>query len=211
MRKPIVGLAGGIGAGKSEVARIMGCLGAGVISADALNHEELQSPEVRDTLVQWWGPGILNPAGGVDRAAVRRIVAPDARARRRLEQLVHPRIARRRDELTARYAEDPAVRAVVWDIPLLFEVGLADACDAIVFVESDFPARLERVARDRGWSRGDLERFQAAQESLDSKRDRADYIVRNNSDRDALRREVADVFSRILAASRDLGRGHEDR
>jgi dephospho-CoA kinase len=198
-KKPIIGVAGGIGSGKSTVAAILAELGSAVVSADRLNHEELNAPEVRDELRRWWGDDVLTADGRVDREAVRRLVREDGAARARLEELVHPRIARRRDALTEECQADPSVRAIVWDIPLLFEVGLSDRCDHVIFVEADPEVRRHRVRRERGWSSEDLAGFEAAQMSLDLKRTRADFRVVNNSDRGDLRRQVEDVFSRVLS------------
>ncbi|MEP0844403.1 MAG: dephospho-CoA kinase [Phycisphaerae bacterium] len=197
--KPIIGLAGGIGSGKSTVAAILEELGARVISSDRLNHEELDSPDVLEQLSAWWGTQVRTPDGRADRAAIRRIISADADQRRRLEQLVHPRIAERRRKLMEDWSGDPAVKAVVWDSPLLFEAGLAEQCDRIIFVEAPRDTRLARLKRDRGWSAEELERLEFSQKPLDFKRDRADYRVVNHSDLEDLRRQVSDVFSRILS------------
>ena len=197
--KPIIGLAGGIGSGKSTVASILGTLGAGVVASDRLNHEELNSPEMLARLREWWGEAALGRDGHADRDALRRVVTTDPEARRRLEGLVHPRIARRTEELMARHQADPGVRAIVWDAPLLFEVGLADACQWVIFVETDESIRRQRVLEERGWAAEDFERFEKAQVPLDVKRAEADYVIVNNSDMSDLRRQVEDVFSRILA------------
>lgn len=199
--KPIIGLAGGIGSGKSTVASVLEDLGARIISSDRLNHEELDSPEVLRQLREWWGERALTPDGRADRAAIRRIVTADPAARKRLEHLVHPRIAARRQSLMETYAADPRVRAVVWDSPLLFEAGLAEQCDRVIFVEAPWEVRLARVMRDRGWTADDLERLEKSQKPLDFKRARADYTIVNNSDREDLRRQVSDIFSRILSGN----------
>ena len=195
--KPIIGIAGGIGAGKSTVASILAELGAGVVDADRLNHEELNSPEVLAALREWWGEAVAGHQA--DRGAIRRIVGDDPEALRRLEDLVHPRIARRSEALIAAYQADPAVRAIVWDAPLLFEVGLAERCDCVVFVEADRDVRLGRLRQGRSWTGQDLQRFEKSQGLLDLKREQADYIVENSSDRLSLRRQVEEVFSQILS------------
>lgn len=199
--KPIIGLAGGIGAGKSTVASILQDLGARVIDSDRLNHDELNSPEVQAELCQWWGERIVKPDGSTDRGVIRSIVTADPQARRRLEELVHPRIARRRDAMMAEWANDPAVLAVVWDSPLLFEAGLAEACDKVIYVDADPAARRARVMGARSWSEEDMLRLEKSQYSLDFKRNSADYTVVNNSDIDDLRRQLIDVFSRILSGA----------
>lgn len=199
--KPTIGLAGGIGSGKSTVATILEELGAGVICSDRLNHEELDSPEVLSQMRAWWGDRVATADGRADRTAIRTLVAGDPDARTRLEQLVHPRIAVRRRALMEAYAADPAVKAVVLDSPLLFEAGLAGECDRVIFVEAPREVRLARVMRDRGWKPEDLERLEKSQKPLDYKRDRADYRVVNNSDNQGLRRQVSDIFSRILSGN----------
>ncbi|GMU20250.1 MAG: dephospho-CoA kinase [Phycisphaerae bacterium] len=199
--KPIIGLAGGIGSGKSTVAAILEELGSAVIASDRLNHEELDEPEVLSCLREWWGDTVVGPDGRANRAILRQIVAGDAAARQRLERLVHPRIARRREALTRRYADDPAIRAIVWDSPLLFEAGLDRQCDWIVFVDAPRDTRLGRVLQKRGWTPEDLDRLEKSQKPLDIKRDRAHYRVTNNSDFESLHRQVQEVFSRILASS----------
>ncbi len=196
--KPIIGLTGGIGSGKSTVAAILQELGAGVIASDQLNHLELNAPEVLDALRQWWGERVV-VEGRADRDAIRRIVQRDPQARTRLERLVHPRIDRRRRELMKRMEADPAVRVIVWDSPLLYEAGLADQCDCVLFVDADDHVRGTRVREARGWTADDLQRFEDLQKPLDLKRDSADYRVVNNSSLDDLRRQVELVFSRILS------------
>jgi dephospho-CoA kinase len=199
--KPIIGLAGGIGAGKSTVASALQKLGAGVISSDRLNHEELDCPDVRDELRSWWGETVITPDGHINRDVIRNIVIRDAEARRRLEQLVHPRIARRREAMVAQYQADPRVRAIVLDSPLLFEAGLADQCSDVIFVDTELEVRAARVASDRGWQPEELLRLEKAQKPLDFKRDSADYRVVNNSDVGDLHRQVEEIFSRILSGA----------
>ena len=201
--KPIIGLAGGIGSGKTTIASLFAELGAGVISSDRLNHEELDSQEVLNQLVEWWGRRVIDATGHADRTVIREIVGSDEASRRRLEQLVHPRIAARRQAMMSGFQDDDRVRAIVWDSPLLFETGLAALCDYVVFVDSDPTQRLARVGRERGWSQEDLDRFEKLQKPLDFKRERADYIVDNNSDMDAVRKQAEGVFSRILSANPD--------
>ena len=199
--KPIIGIAGGIGAGKSTVASILAELGAFVVDADRLNHEELNTPEVLATLREWWGDGVVGPDGLADRDAIRRIVRDSPDELRRLEDLVHPRIARRSDALIDACLADPSVRAIIWDAPLLFEVGLAKRCDYVLYIEADGERRLDRLRKNRAWSGEDLERLESSQKPLDLKRGRADYIVENNSDRESLRRQVEKVFSQILSGT----------
>lgn len=198
-KKPIIGLAGGIGAGKSAVARIFESLGVAVIDSDRLNHEQLADPEVKGTLRQWWGESIFTESGEVDRKALADIVFGNSCLLKRLEDLVYPRINRRRDELLAGYQANPAVLAIVMDSPKLFEAGLDGLCDAVVFVDAERKIRLERLLRARGWSEEELLRRENLQKPLDSKKAGADYIIKNNSTVDTLRPNVEKILAAVLA------------
>jgi len=197
--KPIIGLVGGIGAGKSSVARILQSLGAAVIDSDLLAHEELADPGVIATLRGWWGDMVC-PAQEVDRKALAAIVFDDPRELDRLEKLLYPGIHRRRERLVEKFNGDPAVRAIVLDAPKLYEAGLGDYCDAVVFVEADRSVRVRRVADSRGWSEVELRRRENLQNSLDTKRANADHVVINHSSLDRLRTDVERIFSSVLAA-----------
>lgn len=198
---PVIGLAGGIGAGKSTVAGIFARLGCLVVDSDARAKAALDRPEVRDQLVRWWGEGVLAPQSAdgtrrIDRGKVAQIVFADAAERKRLEDLVHP-IVRQDRAQAAREGAAAGARAVIVDAPLLFEAGLDAECDAVVFVDSPRRARVERVVQTRGWSEAELDRREAAQLPLQSKQSRADYTVTNDGPMADLERQVARVLDRI--------------
>lgn len=199
-KKPIIGLAGGIGAGKSSVARIFELLGAAVIDFDQLCHELLGEPEVVATLRQWWGEFIFTPGGDVSREAIALIVFDDAAELTRLENLLYPRVRRRSDELMAAYAADPSVKAIVLDAPKLYEAGADELCDTVVFVDADWSVCMRRLAESRGWTGEELTRRRNMQNPLDMKKANADHVVVNNSGIDELRLQVERVFSSVLAS-----------
>ena len=186
----IVGLAGGIGAGKSTVARLLAEHGARVIDSDCLNREELRTPEVVDTLVRWFGDELRGPDGALRAENLAEVIFQDPQARTRVEGLLHPRIEARREALIEACRRDPSVRMVVLDSPLLYEAGLDRLCHAVIFVEAPDHLREERVARSRQWPDGELARREQSQNPLDSKRARADYRIVNNSGLDELRVRV---------------------
>lgn len=198
--KPIIGLTGGIGSGKSTVARILESLGAAVIDSDRLSHDQLADPVVVAALCSWWGEGVRSPGGPADRAAIARIVFEDPVELARLEGLIYPRIERRRVELTAGYNKDPAIRAIVLDAPKLFEAGVDAACDFVVFVEADFATRSVRVAASRAWSEAELVRRENNLKPLDKKKADADHVVVNQFGFEDLKSQVERVFSSILAS-----------
>jgi dephospho-CoA kinase len=196
----IIGLAGGIGSGKSTVARVFEALGCMVIDSDKLSKEAMARDDVRETLRQWWGDEVLAADGQVDRRAVAKIVFSDPKERERLEGLIHPLIAQAR----ARRIEDArnaGVAAVVVDAPLLFEAGLDKEVDAVVFVDCPFETRLERVKTGRGWDERELRLREKAQLGVEQKRRRSDYEVVNMGGPDDLRRQVSQILTRITEAT----------
>ena len=200
--KPVIGIAGGIGSGKSFVASLFGELGCAVIDSDAQVKAAYRDPAVRETLRAWWGDEVFLPDGSVNRPAIARRVFADEAERRRLESLIHPWVAEaRRREMDAA-AADANVCAYVWDTPLLFEAGLHAECDAVVFVDSPLAQRLNRVRARRGWDEAELLRREKSQWPLDKKKRMSDDVVTNTADADDARGQVRQVLSRILARSK---------
>lgn len=197
----MIGIAGGIGSGKSFVARLFAELGCAVIDSDAQAKAAYRDPAVRAALHEWWGDEVFLPGGEINRPAIARKVFADEEERRRLEGLIHPWVnAARRREMDAA-ADDPQVLAYVWDTPLLFEAGLNLACDAVVFIDVPPAQRLKRVCETRGWDEAELFRRQKSQWPLDKKGRMSDYVVTNTADADYARGQVREVLSRILARS----------
>ncbi|HYF14981.1 MAG TPA: dephospho-CoA kinase [Phycisphaerales bacterium] len=196
----VLGLVGGIGAGKSSVARILEDMGFLVMDADRSAKEALDRPDVRGALVSWWGERVLGPDGRIDRRAVGDIVFADPAERRRLEELVHPIVKAGRGGLVERAFEEGR-SGVVIDAPLLFEAGSDADCDAVIFVDAPLEQRRARV-RSRGWSDEELSRREAAQLPLDEKKRRSDAVVVNDTDLETLRRRVAGVVSDLIARPR---------
>lgn len=199
-RALVIGLAGGIGAGKSEVARILASLGAIASDSDQGVRALLDRPEVRSTLAGWWGERVLDGGGGIDRRAVAGIVFGDGSQRRRLEGLIHPLLHAERAALKAR-AWSEGARAVVIDAPLLFEAGLEAECDEVWFIDTPRAQRLARLAETRGWDEAELERREAAQLDPEEKRRRSDRIIANEGDRVALERLIAAALAEAERAA----------
>jgi len=177
--KPVIGLLGAPGSGKSSVAGDFASLGCGVIDADKIARAVLDEPEVASALRAWWGERVFAEDGRVNRAAVGEVVFDDATQLRRLESVVHPRVAAERDRRRGAYLADPAVVAVVEDVPLLLEKGLEGVCDVLVYVEAPRAVRLARLSATRGWDAAELDRREKNQWPLDSKRERAEYVIDN--------------------------------
>lgn len=195
--KPIIGVSGGIGSGKSTIASLFGEMGCLVLNADHQAREAYQDPAVKHTLRDWWGDGVFDAQGDVIRSAVARIVFTHPEQIKRLENLIHPIVAAKRQAAMKAAANDAQVLAFVWDIPLLFEVGLDRECDHLVFVDAPFEQRLARVA-SRGWDRDELIRRENLQRPLDIKRRMSNDIVQNTADVGFARRQVREILSRVL-------------
>jgi len=205
----VIGLTGGIGSGKSTVARVLREQGATVIDADAIVHE-LQEPGMPMVaeLARAFGPGILDASGALDRKALGAIVFRDETARQRLEALVHPAVG---VEFGRRLAAAIAAGAklVVLDIPLLFEGrasgrGSAAKMDvaATVVVWVPESVQIERQIQRDGCSRDEAVSRVQAQLSLDRKRDLADHVIDNAGSLAETERQVRALYRELVGGLR---------
>jgi dephospho-CoA kinase len=185
---------GGIGAGKSAVAAEFARRGARVIAGDALGHEALAQPSVREAIARRWGPDLLDEKGEVQRKRLAAVVFADAQERKALEEMTHPWIRRRIEQevQSARRHDGPGL--VVVDAAVLLEAGWNGVCDRLVYVDAPREVRLARVRAARGWAEPDLEGREAAQLPLTWKRGRADHVLDNSSTPENLSRQVDDLI-----------------
>jgi len=190
-----VGLTGGIGSGKSEVARLLAQHGAVVIDADALAREAVApgTPGLA-AVVEAFGEEILAADGSLDRARLGRLDFEDAEARSALEAIVHPYVARRSAELMA---AAPADAVVVYDVPLLVEKQLQGDFDVVVVVEADDQERVRRLVNARGMTEPDARSRIAAQAGREQRRAVADVVIDNSGDLTALRSRVAALWDHL--------------
>lgn len=199
---PVIGLVGGVGSGKSAVAAAFAKLGCVVSDSDAAVRQVLARQDVVNELVGWWGTGVLDEQGRIDRKKVADKVFSEPFERRRLEALIHPLVRESRGELIDRASERGA-KGVIVDAPLLFEAGVDAECDAVVFVEATHATRLGRVREGRGWDEAELDRREKAQMPLDEKRRRSDHVVTNNGTLDELESRAAKLLATIRKHCRD--------
>jgi dephospho-CoA kinase len=193
-RTPVLGLVGGIGAGKSTVADALVRHGGKVVAGDPLGHEALEQPDIRVRIVEIWGErGILTPDGKVDRKKFGRIVFPSPVERSRLEHLVHPYIEQRIREEIDKASADPAVKFVILDAAIMLEAGWDGVCDKLVYVDAPRPVRLERVQRQRKWTDQDLANREAVQMPPEKKKERADAVIDNGGSPEATIAQVDEL------------------
>lgn len=192
----ILGLAGGVGSGKSAVAAILGELGFVVSDSDAGARAVLERADVIEELMRAFGDGVLDANGKPDRKAIADAVFGDDAKRKTLEAIVHPRLHEERAGLISA-ARSKNAAGVVIDAPLLFEAGVDAECDAVIFVDTPREVRLRRVIEGRGWSEAELDRREAAQMPLSEKRERSHAVVSNDGDLAALRAQVMSALEAI--------------
>ncbi|WP_306212175.1 dephospho-CoA kinase [Actinoplanes sp. RD1] len=198
-----VGLTGGIGAGKSAVARLLAERGAVIIDADVLAREVVApGTEGLAAVAGTFGPEVLTPAGELDRPALGTRVFADAEARRALEQIIHPRVRARTAHLTA---AAPLDAVVVNDVPLLVETGLAPTYHLVVVVEADPETRITRLVETRGMTREQAAARIAAQAGDDERRAAADVVISNSGTLAELETQVARLWrERLLPYERNV-------
>jgi dephospho-CoA kinase len=195
--KPVVGLVGAIGAGKSAAARCFAARGAHVIDADALGHEALRQPDIVASLVRIWGEDIRKADGTLDRRAIGRIVFGDPRQRNTLEATVFPYIQGRAFAEIATAQANPAVAFVVLDAAVLLEAGWGDLVDSLVYVDAPRELRLARLAARSGWDESELTAREAAQWPAERKRERARAVVVNDAGLTELQEQVDRVLKTL--------------
>jgi dephospho-CoA kinase len=196
--KPLIGIIGGIASGKSTVAREFGKLGCAVIDADRMVHAFLEDPAVRDEVVRLLGPGVVGTDGRIDRRAVGQLVFADRDKLAALNAILHPRVLERTENLIAQYQQDDTVAAIVLDMPLLVEVGWADRCDKVLFVDRALSRRVGTAGLRGTLTEKELKNRENFQISLDEKIRLADNTIDNNSELSTLVRQIKTIFSEIM-------------
>lgn len=191
----VVALTGGIGAGKSTVAEYFSNLGATVIDADQLARMAIQpgSSGYQEVLARF-GSAILTD-DRIDRGKLAQIVFTDEKARRDLEEIIHPRVQAMFADAVSELEED---EILIYEIPLLVETGASKKFDYVITVEADLELRKRRLL-DRGLSSEQIEKRIASQSSEQARLEAADAVIRNDGDEDALLRQVENLWEGTLA------------
>ena len=194
----IIGILGGIGSGKSAVGGEFAKLGCAVIDADRIAHELLEHEKVGSEIREAFGNEIFSKEGLIDRGKLADIVFSSEKNVSRINEILHPLVFNRINELIAEYMGSCEVRAIVLDIPLLMECGRLDLCDKLVFVACSEEIRADRVSKKGPGHEDRLKKREKFQISLDRKAEIAHYTINNNSDLSALSDQVAGVFSALM-------------
>ncbi|MFF7232103.1 dephospho-CoA kinase [Streptomyces sp. 2323.1] len=193
-----VGLTGGIGAGKSEVSRLLASYGAVIVDADKIAREVVEpgTPGLA-AVVEEFGDGVLAPDGTLDRPKLGGIVFADPEKLKALNAIVHPLVGARSAELEAAAGPDAVV---VHDVPLLTENGLAPLYDLVVVVDAAPQTQLDRLVRLRGMAEDEAKSRMAAQASREQRLAVADLVIDNNGPLEELEPQVRAVWERLRSA-----------
>ena len=189
----LLGLTGGIGAGKSTALAAFAQLGCPTLSSDAIVHALYLEPEVRAAVVERFGPGVLGGDGEVDRSALGARVFADDADRRWLEQLLHPRVSAALERWRGEQEAAHPGALLVHEVPLLYEAGVADRYDAVVLITA--PAELRSARRPEQFGQRAAMQLPEAEKAA-----QADHVYVNDGTPAELERWVADLVARLRAA-----------
>lgn len=196
----LVGLTGGVATGKSTVAKMFKQCGAIVIDADELAREVVKpGKSAWREIVKTFGKTVLNPDRTLNRRELGAIVFRSRTKLRQLEHIIHPRVAHEQMRLTKQAAKKDPQAVVIYDVPLLFEVGIDKRVDIIIVVTADRKAQIARLKKRNGLSRPEAIRRIRSQMPLDEKRRRADRILDGTIPRKALNTQVSYLFKQLEA------------
>lgn len=189
-----VALTGNVASGKSTVAHLFQEWGAALIDSDEIVHA-LQRPgkPVFESIVDTFGPDVVDPSGELDRERLRTIVMSSQEQRERLNAIVHPAVMAERSRLEEA-ARERGETILVSDIPLLFEVADPEAFDAVILVDADPAVRHARLVEIRGLDPAEASRLMAAQGPAGPKRERADYVIDNEGTHGELEHAAREVW-----------------
>lgn len=183
----LVGLTGGIATGKSTVANMFERCGAVVIDADALAHQVVEpgKPAWR-AIIETFGKAVLNPDRTLNRQALGAVVFRSRTKLRRLEQIIHPRVAREQARLTRQAARKDPKAVVIYDVPLLYEAGIDKRVDTTIVVTADRETQIARLKKRNGFTRTEAIRRIRSQMPLKEKAAAADYLLDGTTTRPRL-------------------------
>lgn len=193
----IIGLTGGIGSGKSTVARTLNEHGYPIVDADRIAREIVEpgQPALQE-LAEEFGADILDADGALDRGLLASRAFENKETNARLNEITHPRINQRTQELFDEARQNGA-EAVIYDMPLLIDKGLHKDMDATIVVHADEHLRVERLTTKRGLDSDDVRRRINAQIDDETRKQHADILIDNNGSEEELQPQVAHAVDKI--------------
>jgi dephospho-CoA kinase len=200
-RIPVIGLTGGIGAGKSTVTQMLEELGAAVIDADKVGHQIYlpDLPAWRE-VVAAFGPEVLNDDRSINRQALGKIVFADPEALRTLNRIVHPKMFDRMAELVAELRVQGGMKAIVVEAAVLIEANWMPLVDQVWVVVASEAVVVDRLAQQRNLSPDQVRTRIAAQLSNDERLKHAHVVIRNDGSLEEVRTAVQQAWDRLFSA-----------
>ncbi len=189
-KKMIIGIIGGIGSGKSEIAEYFAKKGGKLIQADKLGHEAHQQEHIRQMIVQRWGERVLDEQNQLDRKKLGSIVFASAVERANLEMMVFPWIEQRIRQEIKEADDNPSYQFVVLDAAIMVEAKWNKICSKMVYVHTPRYLRLQRLINQRGWSQQELFQRETAQLTLTEKATLADVAIDNSHSIEASQKQI---------------------
>lgn len=197
-KKTIIGILGGIASGKSTVAKELAKRGCAVIDADKIAKQFFRNEDVKKQIRDAFGKEVFDDNGEINKKKLARVVFADAKAVKTINAIIHPRVFEKTEELIEKYQQQPSVKAIVLDMPLLAEVGWDKKCDKLIFVRCDEKIRLKRAQKEGILRENELKKRENFQISLDKKADIAQYIVENN-DLSEMIKQIEELFPALIS------------
>ncbi len=209
---PVVGIVGGIGAGKSALTRFASeQMQVAVVDADSIGHQALRIPELKERILEAFSDVVSDPSsilvdGQINRQVLGALVwgaDPISRERRTtLEQIVHPWMVERFSELFQEYQQSGQCDVILFDAAILLEAGWDKLCDAVIYIECADATRLQRVSQQRGWNNEQLWIREQSQWPLETKKAQASLIIDNNQPLEVSGREFVLALHQIAPQER---------
>ena len=198
----VIGITGGVGTGKSTVAKMFQQLGAVVLDADVIAHQVMEPKRLAwRQIVKAFGEDVLNEDQTINRKRLAAIVFTDDEHRKWLERIIHPKVLHVIKQQLHRLKRSRRVRAVVLDVPLLMEAGAEGLADVLVVVTAPPQVQRERLKKKYGWSEEETNARMAAQWELSAKVALADHVVENSDGVDATRTQVKRIWNQRVPAN----------
>ncbi|MBW2059372.1 MAG: dephospho-CoA kinase [Deltaproteobacteria bacterium] len=203
----VVALTGGIATGKTTVARMFAEQGALVIDLDRLSRlvVEPHKPAWKE-VVAAFGPTVVRQDGSLDRSRLARIIFRDPAKRKRLEQIVHPRVLEEYEKRLKEILDKGAEHVVIVDIPLLMEVGMQDDFEKVIVVYIPVESQLKRLIEREGLSEEEARAWLNSQISIEEKVALADFVIDNTGSIERTRRQVRRIYKTLRMLGREEGR-----
>lgn len=194
----LIGLTGGIASGKSTVAKLLASYGAETIDADQVARDVVAPGSAGlSEVIEEFGSEVLMESGELDRAVLSRIVFEEPSKRKRLEEILHPLIEQRTNQLLA----ESSCPVVVYAVPLLVEANVDYPFDMILTVEAGVSNQIERMVRSRGLSEDEAMKRILAQASESARRERADMVIDSSGSHEQLETQIALLWPKIEQAA----------